>query len=492
MAPERDIDWFNYFDEYGGIAHILQKINHGCTSRTDVTTELSDDADNDVLQEIRLKLFNFCKCIFEANLKEQNKLEEGKETNFKLLRRTKSGDNTSLSKDIVDLYEFAIGGVDRFPKNVLTKSSCKHIEIPMSNSQVQKQSPVKRQDVLLAKINTVELTNKVREQDARIETLERESKECKVNSDKQLDDMKKQIHDLQKLVTQIQAVCGVIPVQQGTLNGTAAAASTEIESSTGSPTLDNPAQEVIDLTPARESTDLAKDQSATTPNDEAPSSHSGQSHMFPPGVPPVSSTTEWPSLGTGTMNVRDDSGNFTTVTYRRTPGTTNEQLRQGISHNINRIQNGQQGSMMQNHPPPSTGNSSYPGTGLLTGIRRENGTTLYIEGIHVADNTAYEAIGNNVKTYAKSKGIRIMAIRIIRNRFCDDAVGARILVPSSQEYLALDPATWPSNILCRRWESRPRKMGQYKRHSDNGYRRQGYNEERNGHNQQDYNEDYGW
>ncbi len=78
-----DINWFNYFDEYdGGIAHILQKINHGCTSRSDVINKLSAYADEDVLQDVRLKLFNCCKSMFEANLREQNKLEEGRETNF--------------------------------------------------------------------------------------------------------------------------------------------------------------------------------------------------------------------------------------------------------------------------------------------------------------------------------------------------------------------------------------------------------------------------
>jgi hypothetical protein len=102
---------------------------------------------------------------------------------------------------------------------------------------------------------------------------------------------------------------------------------------------------------------------------------------------------------------------------------------------------------------------------------------LYLENINVEDES-YEQVSRNVKLYAKSKGIRIMSIKIIRNHYCDDVVGCKMLIPECNEHVALDPQTWPDAITCRRWEDRPPRNKAGSRDTrDNGYRNRSWDYE---------------
>jgi hypothetical protein len=90
----------------------------------------------------------------------------------------------------------------------------------------------------------------------------------------------------------------------------------------------------------------------------------------------------------------------------------------------------------------------------LTGVQQERGTFLYLENIKV-DDESFKQVGKMVKEYAITKGIRVMSNRVIKNRYCHDSVGCKVLVPESQEHIALNPDTWPSQVSCRRWENQP-------------------------------------
>ncbi len=71
-----------------------------------------------------------------------------------------------------------------------------------------------------------------------------------------------------------------------------------------------------------------------------------------------------------------------------------------------------------------------------------------------ANDRTEEEICQDVKDYATSVGIRVMHTHIIRNRFCDDVVGCKIRVPTSQVEKAITWDTWPDDIECRLWEKR--------------------------------------
>jgi hypothetical protein len=127
MADEcgdTDIMWFNDFD--GRITHILQKMS--ISARNDIIDELAMDIEQDMLQDVRQKVFNICKELYENNLREIGVIDKDKETDFILQRRAKKSDSTPLARDIVDLYEFAVGATERFPRSVLARS-CTYVDI---------------------------------------------------------------------------------------------------------------------------------------------------------------------------------------------------------------------------------------------------------------------------------------------------------------------------------------------------------------------------
>ncbi len=193
----------------------------------------------------------------------------------------------------------------------------------------------------------------------------------------------------------------------------------------------------------------------------------------------------------------------------KTSARNQHQLRQNVTDNIDRIRDGRplssatppvQPSLQPSHNDFSTsiGTSQRQArSGLLSGAVKEKGTHLYVENIEVHQDQTYSDVCSNLRAYAKDTvGIRTMAIKIIRNRYCDDVVGAKILVPETQEYIALDPQVWPENVVCRRWEdrgTRGRKFGQgdRRRGGFNGYGGYG-NRNRNAEYQYDnyYDSDY--
>lgn len=126
-------------------------------------------------------------------------------------------------------------------------------------------------------------------------------------------------------------------------------------------------------------------------------------------------------------------------------------------------------------------------TFMLQGRKQERGSFLYLQNIYV-ENETNAVIARSLMDYAKDRGVRIMATRVMRNRLCHDVLGCRILVPESQEYLALDTAMWPENVLCRRWETSPTGGSSYQNRPRNGssIRQDQYNDRQ----QPRYEEDY--
>jgi len=101
----------------------------------------------------------------------------------------------------------------------------------------------------------------------------------------------------------------------------------------------------------------------------------------------------------------------------------------------------------------------------LQGIKQERGKRMYLTNIYM-DEKSEESIIREIKTYTKTKGMRVMACRIIYNRYCQDVVGCQITIPESQVRIAVDPATWPNEITCREWEPRRRTNKQWHREEE--------------------------
>ncbi len=91
-------------------------------------------------------------------------------------------------------------------------------------------------------------------------------------------------------------------------------------------------------------------------------------------------------------------------------------------------------------------------------------------------------IGQMIKNHCAAKRIILMYFKVIRYRAVKDIVGCKIVIPQNQEYVTLDPSSWPDKITVRRWESNEKWYGSdWHGRRENGYgygRREDYSNER--------------
>lgn len=111
-----------------------------------------------------------------------------------------------------------------------------------------------------------------------------------------------------------------------------------------------------------------------------------------------------------------------------------------------------------------------PTESRLRGLRPQASAFLYLEnvakGVDDSDATAI----NNVKSYAQKGQLRVMSVKVIHNRFCEDVVGCRISVPQTQTAHVLDQDFWPEDIFCRPWfKKRHDKVDSYQSQEREGY-----------------------
>ena len=76
---------------------------------------------------------------------------------------------------------------------------------------------------------------------------------------------------------------------------------------------------------------------------------------------------------------------------------------------------------------------------------------MYVSGIEV-DDEMDEEIVRMIRDHARDKNIRIMGHTVIRTKRYPYVVGCKILIPESEEYLALTPDIWGDMVECRKWE----------------------------------------
>ena len=103
------------------INHILGKLDRD--GKTEVIEELANEAEDEVLQELRERVFILSKDIYESNLRETGTISKEEEVDIALQKRVKTTDTITLATDVVCLYEYTVGLATDFPKDVLTRSS---------------------------------------------------------------------------------------------------------------------------------------------------------------------------------------------------------------------------------------------------------------------------------------------------------------------------------------------------------------------------------
>ena len=92
--------------------------------------------------------------------------------------------------------------------------------------------------------------------------------------------------------------------------------------------------------------------------------------------------------------------------------------------------------------------------GLITGIKRETGVKVYVQNIHRKRGQSYKEIAYNVKKYCMSEGVRVMNAYVIGNKVTDDMVGCQLTIPMRHFDTVIADRFWPSEVICKRWESK--------------------------------------
>lgn len=455
MAAWHGHNVYSLTDCDGRISHILGKIE--CQNINEVIDELATEAECDVLAELRDKVFKLCKDIFEHNLKEKGIIGETEKVDITLQRRNKKGDNgEALAEDIVKLYQYAVGLNQEFPKDVLTRSSkTKEITDKVDRAvgsesengtadENQAANCIEAKVSLHQKLFNLEIMNLVKEQGRTIDKLSRESKQLKDTNAKLVD----RLNDTTEQVARLKSI-----IENQTQN------KHEVATWTNNETNDDPVGEGDQHT-ATAQTNHTTD---APPHNLHPQPLynevvSGQKRVNQHGQPlPELSKKETaiiaqqprmnnPAEGSqqkhkpAVSHIPDRDGNSHT-TYLHKLGTPN-------SLPIEDLRKQQSYSTKSYHQQK---NSSGHG---LRGVKRERGSMLYLQNISVEDETD-EDIGRMVRDHCREKGIRVMMHRVIRHRGYQDMASVKLLIPESQEYLALAPDSWPDELSCRRWSKEP-------------------------------------
>ena len=90
----------------------------------------------------------------------------------------------------------------------------------------------------------------------------------------------------------------------------------------------------------------------------------------------------------------------------------------------------------------------------LKGATKEILTGIYVGNIETSENDTDETIVNKVRNHCMVHKVRVVRINVIYNRYNDYVVSCKISVPMSDKQKILSDGFWPSQIRCREWQRR--------------------------------------
>ena len=87
----------------------------------------------------------------------------------------------------------------------------------------------------------------------------------------------------------------------------------------------------------------------------------------------------------------------------------------------------------------------------LSGIDQEAVVALYVQNIRKTPDMSLGRVASMVRNHLKEKGVRCLYAQVIRNRYMEDVVGCKIIVPLRQRDKAIGIKIWPDKVKCREW-----------------------------------------
>ncbi len=409
MAGLQDFD--------GRINHILGKLDR--EGKSEVVNELALDVDYEVIQELRERVFILGRETYESKLKEAKELGEDDHVELSLQKR-KQGENESLAKDVVDLYEYAVGLSTTFPRDVLSRGCTSKLKDTTDlESKVGEKDQVKQwKDILTGKnkeaihqrIFNTEVKNLVKDLERKIEMLVKDA----------INDRRK-IADLEKNLSEANTKIAHLSERETENQEEVIVINKPDHPKTGTPPPDD-----------KDTSQVQQQEIANNSNSQS------QCQVCVHHTPSEQKSLTPVARSAMVSTVMEDNGTRTTYLHKAgTPGSLPiEQQRRN-----QRV------------------NSQPRNKRILRGATKEKGLNMYLSGILLEGDETDEEVVQIVKEHAWNKGIRLMGHRVVRTKRYPYVVGCKIVLPESQEYIALTPDTWPSDVVCRKWEPAWKRKG---------------------------------
>ena len=395
-----------------GLQSILAKCDGG--TKTDIIQEIEREFTKDNLLDTREELFVCGKSRLDIALQYAGMVDKGEKTNLEMAKRTKSSSNKNIAKEIFEMYMYVIGKTKTFPRDILSKA-CKYIEV-MKDNERDKMTIL---NPVIDKLKIAELSNMFRDMSMQMDVFMKERKEDKMKTvfmEQEIIELKGQINLLKGNAEN--GLQTSITVSPGATNATPKPYAEGLQAG-GNPLK---ATAMVNEQPTKPTSLLM--QQAAGGCGQQPTNQDHRTRDTPPR-----------QQSGGVSHIMNPDGSHTTILHKNTSLSNSQTVK----------------ALVGQSNPQSHGYQSYQQNSRLRGIRNEKGSALYIQQIEVNDESN-DDIGYMIKEHCSQHGVRVMKYRVFRFKACYDTVGCRIIVPESQEHIALDPKMWPADITCRRWK----------------------------------------
>ena len=361
---------FTEFD--GRISHILGKLE--CDGKNEVVEELATDVEVDVLQDLRERVFVLAKDSYETALKESETIDKNETVDITLIRRTKAGDSSALSKDVVDLYSYAVGWVEEFPRDVLTRGSkLKEVKKKEANdkrdqaTEWQEVFNKQNKEVVHQRIFNAEIMNRMRDMEKRMESLADSCTKDRQVIEKMQSDLDAANHEIARLKS-VTNMPEENPSDRTTLENNIASGQEgntteeqQVDEQHQAPSIENKSEFPALPPPA------SKDAPGTSASAAPKTKPNWPKNVLPP-----------PKSQPMVTRMTDTEGNFTTYLHKK--GTAESQP-------LEQYRRDQHDSRQSEHPAHGNTHRTSNQRRQLRGARKERGISMYLSGIEIDNET---------------------------------------------------------------------------------------------------------
>ena len=433
------------------IGQILDKCD--CCGIREIVDELLQEIDDDVIVDSREIMFK------EATTRYITMLESGSYDPMAgvpvlILVKRRQGDKMRVNncKDLVDLYVYSTGLSDIFPKDTLSPSNSKYIEIvPKNTLDTNNRGHTTGVNEKLAQKtndqNVTDLTlmaHRIRDQEKTIEELKRIISDLRNVLVRKLDQIDK---------TLSLAFAGNIGEKRGKV------VTHDDQISTQTSNTARPNKDSRDNAGQESNRALVITQQCTSPvtlDEVSPPPD-------PSGTMSMSLTTNTPGVSTERQHLKlaDPNGAVDQAESLTTDDPANRQLYteaasmegpwQQVTRQRDRKSRYRDARDKYADNAKHTSDTQHRRGLKLRGAQREPTTQVYVRNIEISDNDNDETISHGIRNYCSEGDVKVMRVHVVYNKYNDYVVGCRLTVPMSNKERIIRDTFWPTNVVCREW-----------------------------------------